>query len=236
MDRTSVKIVVAGGFGTGKTTLVGVGQRDPAAGHRGGPDPGQRRRGRHHRRGGQDAHHGRAGLRPHHDQPRRGALPVRHPGPGPVLVHLGRAGAGRGGRDRAGRHPAAGAPASPPSTTSSGGASRSSPRSTASTASAPYTEDEIRAALELDPTRAAAVVRRAGPGVQQAGADRAGRTRWPGTAPPPAMRPVDRLAWSTPGRAGTPASTARASAVPVSEPAASRTLKWRSSGGAETIR
>ena len=39
---------------------------------------------------------------------RPGAVPVRHARPGPVLVHVGRAGAGRARRGGAGRHPPAG--------------------------------------------------------------------------------------------------------------------------------
>ena len=43
---------------------------------------------------GQDHHHGGHGLRPPHHRRRADPLPVRHPGPGPVLVHVGRPRAG----------------------------------------------------------------------------------------------------------------------------------------------
>ena len=84
------------------------GQRDQTAAHRGdahrGGPPGRRHRGC----GGQDDHHRRHGLRPHHAQRGPGAVPLRHARPGPLLVPVGRAGAGRARRGRARRHPAAG--------------------------------------------------------------------------------------------------------------------------------
>ena len=62
---TSVKFVIAGGFGVGKTVRR-CDLRDRAAAHRGRHDErlDRHRRPAPHR--GQDHHHGRHGLRPHH--------------------------------------------------------------------------------------------------------------------------------------------------------------------------
>ena len=100
----STKIVIAGGFGVGKTTLVGsVSEIVPLRTEalvtnesEGVDDLG----GRAH----QGDHHGGHGLRPPH--PGRGPrpLPVRHARPAPLLVHVGRPLPGRDRRHRAGRH------------------------------------------------------------------------------------------------------------------------------------
>ena len=56
-----------------------------------------------HRR--QDDHHGGHGLRPHHPGPGPDPVPLRHPRPGPLLVHVGRPRTRRHRRRRPRRHP-----------------------------------------------------------------------------------------------------------------------------------
>ena len=91
--------------------------RDRAADHRGRHDQGERGDRRHGAGHRPRRHHGGHGLRPHHARRRPDPLPVRHPRPGPLLVHVGRPGAGRHRCGRAGRHPGSRS-ASRPSTTS----------------------------------------------------------------------------------------------------------------------
>ena len=125
---TAVKIVIAGGFGIGKTTMVasvseipplrteellteaGVDVDDLAGVE------------------GKDTttvalDFGRITI-----NAEGGAVPVRHAGPEPVLVHVGRARHRRDRRRRAGRHPPARLVASRRSTSSSTAGSRSSSR------------------------------------------------------------------------------------------------------------
>ena len=103
----AIKILLAGGFGVGKTTLVGaVSEIRPLRTEEPLTESGARTS-TARRRGAQDHHHGGDGLRPDHAARGPGALPVRHARPGAVLVHVGRARARRARRGRARRHPAA---------------------------------------------------------------------------------------------------------------------------------
>ncbi len=112
--------------------------RDQPAAHRGRDDLGQRRIDDLTPRRGQDDHDGRHGLRPHHARPGPDPVPVRHAGPGPVLVHVGRpASRGAIGAVVLVRHPPPGRLLPAPSTTSRTAVCRSSSRSTASTACSP---------------------------------------------------------------------------------------------------
>ena len=104
-DAASTKIVISGGFGAGKTTFVGAvseimplrtealvtNASEGVDGLDADPDE------EHHDRGD--------GLRPHHPRRGSGAVPVRHAGAAPVLVHVGRPGPRRHRRDHPRRRP-----------------------------------------------------------------------------------------------------------------------------------
>ena len=148
----TVKIVVAGGFAVGKTTFIGsISDIEPLSTEAAMTEHSRRRRRRRRRVRPQDHDDRRHGLRPHRAAGRPVALPVRHPRPGPLPLHVGRPGHGRDRRRRAGRHRPARASASTRSTTSRPGRSRSCWRSTASTGRPSTTLDDVREALAVRP-------------------------------------------------------------------------------------
>ena len=82
---TSVKFVIAGGFGVGKTTFVGaISEIEPLRTEAAMTSVERHRRPSPHP--GQDDHHRRHGLRPHHLDD-AGHVPVRHARPGPLRLH-----------------------------------------------------------------------------------------------------------------------------------------------------
>ena len=136
------------------------GQRGPAAAHRGGTERAEPAGGRARRRRAQVDHDGRDGLRPDHHQRRPGRLLVRDAWPEAVLVHVGRAGLRRARRGRDGRHQEARRQLPVRSTTSS---ARGMPFVVAVNCfddARRYPLETMRAALNLDPRRAARALRR----------------------------------------------------------------------------